>query len=98
MGFVLDKSWINQLREQKPESKEITEGVIEGEEAKRIIKQYKSSIVFTQTRDKDGKLTQVFDIDQGLLPARRKILWMQILKYYQHKFLYLGNLPITVKN
>lgn len=72
MGFVLDKSWIQELKKSRPEDKEITENVIEGEAAKEIIKQYKSSIVFTQTRDKDGKLTQVFDIDKGLLPARRK--------------------------
>ena len=62
MGFVLDKTWIKELKEKKPESEEITENVIEGEEAKKIIKQYQSSIVFTEG----------FDPEMGLLPARRK--------------------------
>jgi hypothetical protein len=62
MGFVLDKSWIQELKKQKPESEEITENVIEGKEGQRVIKQYESSIIFTDN----------FDIDRGLLPARRK--------------------------
>jgi hypothetical protein len=62
MGFVLDKTWIKELKEKKPESKDITENVIEGEEAKKIIKQYQSSIVFTEG----------FDPEIGLLPSRRK--------------------------
>ena len=62
MGFVLDKTWIKELKEKKPESEEITENVIEGEEAKKIIKQYQSSIVFTEG----------FDPEMGLLPSRRK--------------------------
>jgi len=94
MGFVPNTTFLDKLKEENKDSKDITEkGVVEGEVAKELIKKYSDSIVFTKN----------FDFKQGLLPSRRsnpneknsEILPAQVLVSWKFKGLDINDFTRT---